>query len=116
MRIDKKNRIFKVWKNKVRIKHVANLYLKNDECVTIKVGKDKEYDIVKKNWGFYSTPSLNKRLIKYGFAPVIVYNPNFKTYFMQIVEKNKKKNFLKYLKSEGMKIVKWLNKKELLKL
>ena len=34
--------------------------LNDDELITIKVNKKIEYDVTRKNWGFYSTPSINK--------------------------------------------------------
>ena len=33
-----------------------------------------EYDIVKKNWGFYATPSINGRLIKFGYKTCLIKN------------------------------------------
>jgi hypothetical protein len=32
----------------------------------------KEYDVAKKDWGFYATPSMNGRLKKFGFKTAIV--------------------------------------------
>ena len=116
MKVIKKNRKFKVGITQTTIKHVADLKLKNDELLTIKVSKNKEYDVTRKSWGFYSTPSINKRLLRYGFESAITYNPNFGTYFMQIVEKNKKREFKKYLKSQGMILITWLTKKKLEKI
>ena len=46
---------------KIYIKHCADIYLKKNEQITLK-NFDKEYDIVKKDWGFYATPSINDRL------------------------------------------------------
>ena len=116
MKIKKKNRKFKTGINDIIITHVADLKLANNELITIKVNKKTEYDITRKNWGFYSTPSINKRLLKYRFDSAITHNPNFGTYFMMIVEKNKKKEFIKYLKSQNMVLITWLTKKKLEKI
>ena len=116
MKIKKKNRKFETGITNIVITHVADIKLSNDELVTIKVNKKSEYDITRKNWGFYSTPSINKRLLKYGFDSAITYNPNYGTYFMMIVEKNKKKEFIKYLKSQDMVLITWLTKKKLNKI
>lgn len=116
MKLKKKNRKFKTGITDIVINHVADLKLNNDELVTIKVNNKTEYDITRKNWGFYSTPSINKRLIKFGFNSAITHNPKFGTYFMMIVEKNKKKEFIKYLKSQNMILITWLTKRKLQKL
>ena len=116
MKIKKKNRKFETGITKTIITHVADLKLNDDELITIKVNKKIEYDVTRKNWGFYSTPSINKRLLKFGFDSVITHNPYYGTYFMMIVEKNKKKEFIKYLKSQEMVIITWLTKKKLEKI
>ena len=116
MKIKKKKRKFKTGITNIEITHVADLKLSDDELITIKVNKKTEYDITRKNWGFYSTPSINKRLLKYGFNSAITHNPKFGTYFMMIVEKNKKKMFLKYLKSQNMTLITWLTKSSLKKI
>ena len=113
MKIKRKNRKFKTGITDIVITHVADLKLKNDELITFKVNNKTEYDVTRKNWGFYSTPSINKRLLKYGFVSAITHNPYYGTYFMMIVEKNKKKEFIKYLKSQNMVLIAWLTKKKL---
>ena len=60
-----------------RITLLKNIYLKENHQVTFleKFKKEKkEYDIVKKNWGYYATPSINKRLKKFGYECVITKN------------------------------------------
>ena len=116
MKIKRKNRKFKTGITDIVIRHVADLKLKNDELITFKVSNKTEYDVTRKNWGFYSTPSINKRLLKFGFESAITHNPNYGTYFMMIVEKNKKKEFIKYLKSQDMVLITWLTKKKLEKI
>lgn len=113
MKVIRKNRKFKVGITKTTMTHIGDLKLANDEVLTVKAGKNKEYDITRKNWGFYSTPSINKRLLTYGFESAITYNTKRARYFMQIVEKNKKKEFKKYLKSQGMILITWLTKQKL---
>lgn len=63
MKIKRKNRKFKTGITDIVITHVADLKLKNDELITFKVNNKTEYDVTRKNWGFYSTPSINKRLL-----------------------------------------------------
>jgi hypothetical protein len=109
MKIEKKNRIFKVGKKRnISLKHVANIILSNNEQITFLINKNKEYDIVKKNWGFYATPSINGRLIYNNYKTVLVKNRDLKLYIL-IVQKNKMKIFNKYLRENDLKIILWLN-------
>ena len=116
MKIIKKNRKFIVGKYKdVTLKDVASIFLKNDENVTFKNSRT-EFDIVKKNWGYYGTPSLNKRLIKFGHDAALAKSNFFKTYSILLVEKGKKNFFYDYLKKQDMSLVCWLTKNNLLKI
>ena len=116
MKITKKNRKFKVGKkNRISLTHVATITLKKDEIITFKEEK-KEYDFGKKDWGYYGTPTLNKRLKNFGYLAALVRNKILDTYIVLIVDKKKKKAFFKYLKSEEMKVICWLNYKNLNKI
>ena len=116
MKIIKNNRKFKVGKkNGIILTHVATVSLKKDEIITFKEGK-KEYDLGKKGWGYYGTPTLNKRLKNFGYVAALVKNKILDTYVVMIVDKKKKKTFLNYLKSEEMKVICWLNHKNLKKI
>ena len=116
MKVIKKNRKYRVGKkNSIKITHVANIYLRNDEMITFK-DKKKEYDFGKKSWGYYGSPSLNKRLTNFGYIAAIVINKVLKTYSFMIVDKRKKRSFLNYLKSEDMELICWLSLKNLKKL
>jgi len=92
MKIIKNNRKFFVGKNKnITLTDVGSIFLKDNENITFKNSKKMEYDICKKNWGYYGTPSLNKRLDKFGFIGAFVKNKALKTYAVMIVDKGKKK-------------------------
>ena len=109
MIIKKKIRKFKPFANsKIVIKDCGKIFLNNDELVTFsdKNKKKFNYDITKKNWGYYATPSINKRLKNNNFESFIVLN-KFKDFFIMIVYKNKKKIFLDYLKKNRLKIIQW---------
>lgn len=117
MKIIKKNRIFKVGaKQKITLKDVGSIRLNADENVTFISEDLKEYDVCKKKWGYYATPSINKRLKKFGYITALVYNEFFDTFFIHLVDRKDKKSFFKYLKSENMKLVCWLNKSNLEKI
>lgn len=109
MKISKKKRVFAVGsgKNLLKIKHVADIKLNDDEQITIKYQKSN-YDFVKKNWGFYATPSINYRLKKEGFKTALVKNLQNRVYLM-VVHKKKMLIFKKYCKYHKQKIVQWLD-------
>ena len=94
MKIIKNNRRFFVGKNRnIILTDVGSIFLKDNENITFKNEKKMEYDICKKNWGYYGTPSLNKRLNKFGFIGALVKNKALKTYAVMIVDKGKKNYF-----------------------
>ena len=70
MKIYKKERKFKVGINNIMLKEVAKISLNQNEMITF-VKEKTEYDIVKKNWGYYATPSINSRLKKNGFKTAL---------------------------------------------
>ncbi len=117
MKIVKNNRKFVVGKNKnIILKDVGSIFLKDNENITLKNSKKMEYDICKKNWGYYGTPSLNKRLYRFGFIGALAKNKALKTYAVMIVDKRKKQLFLRYLKKEDMILICWLNENNLKKI
>ena len=108
MKIYKKERKFKVGINDIILKEVAKIYLNQNEMITL-VKEKTEYDIVKKNWGYYATPSINSRLLKFDLKTCVIKSKITNNSFIILVLKNKKKEFNKYLKNEKCKIVKWLS-------
>ncbi len=103
----KKNKIarkFKVGITKITLKDLGKIYLNKNEQVTF-IRKKSEFDIVKKSWGYYATPSINKRLKKFNFRTFITKNSQ-KSVYVMIVHKDKFKDFKKYLKGEKIKILK----------
>ena len=111
MRIKKNKppRIFYVGKNNdEKIQDCGSIYLQNNEQITLLTNSQKEYDIVKKEWGFYATPSINNRLSKQGFKCALVKNKEGSFYVM-LVSKYKIKKFESYLRKEKNRIVKWLD-------
>ena len=106
MKIYKKERRFKVGINNIILKEVAKISLNQNEMITFVSGKT-EYDIVKKNWGYYATPSINGRLKTFGFKTFIVSNSKKKIYIF-LVHKNKINLFKNYIKKERNFIIKEL--------
>jgi hypothetical protein len=109
MKIKKIKRRFKVGlKKDIEIKHIANIYLNSNEQVTFFSRKKREYDFVKKDWGYYVTPSINGRLKKFNFLTCLIKNTLTKRFFILVVYKEKLNLFRKYLKKEKLKVVRWL--------
>ena len=109
MKIKKKKRRYNI--GPVCITDVASIVLNNDEQITLmEKNYNFQYDICKKNWGYYATPSLNYRLKKNNLSSYIVKCKNNNKIFIHLVKKSKKKDYLLYLKSENMEIINWPKK------
>lgn len=109
--IKKKPREYKVgFDNKITIKDYGRIKLDKNEQISF-IGDNGLYDFCRKNWGFYSTPSINKRLKNNKFETYLVKNI-YNNIYLWAVEKNKKKLFIKYLKDENHDILLRLDKIE----
>ena len=95
----------------VEITDCAQIKLASNEQITLKTESGSEYDIVRKSWGYYATPSLNGRLRFFGLRTVLVKSPSAKFYIL-LVENGKEEDFQKYLKVEELTIVCWLDNDE----
>lgn len=104
IKLNKKIRKFKVGIKKTILKDIGQIYLNNNEQLTF-LKKKSEYDIVKKSWGYYATPSVNKRLKKFNFRTFLTQNTN-KFVFVMLVHKEKINEFKTYLKGDKIKIIK----------
>ena len=82
-----------------------------DEQVTFTTESGAEYDVARKSWGFYATPSLNGRLTGFGLRGVLVRN-RIGRYFVLLVERSHEQEFDRYLKIEGLDVVRWLDTSE----
>ena len=87
-------------KNEIEISDHGTIYLKENDQISFITKDSKEYDIVRKDWGFYATPSINGRLVNQGFKTALVKNIKGMFYVM-LVEKNKIGEFEKYLIEEN---------------
>ncbi len=92
----------------------GTLRLAPDEQVTLVTDGGAEYDVARKDWGFYATPSLNGRLASFGLRAVMVRNPS-ERYFVMLVEKGKEAEFDAYVTSERLAIVCWMDSVERLR-
>jgi len=109
--IKKNPRKFKVGLNKdIVIEDCGNLNLDFNQQITFLTNDNKEYDVCRKSWGFYATPSVNSRLLKFDFKTAIVKNSQGNIYVM-IVEKNKIEDFYEYLDKDKNEVIEWLDEK-----
>ena len=92
----------------VELSDCGKIYLKPDEQVSFMTSDGKEHDFCAKSWGFYATPSVNRRLKKEGFKTALVKN-SLGHVFIMVVDKNKLKGFKAYLQSDKNQIVQWLD-------
>ena len=96
--------------DKVTIDHAANVYLNDNEQITLVNENGAEYDVTKKNWGYYATPSVNSRLKNQGFKTALVKNSLGQIYIMIVCQK-KLSEFSKYLKEEKNVVIEWLDER-----
>src|ERR1041385_9580558 len=100
----------------VTVKDCAHIELKADEQVTFFTEAGSEYDVVRESWGFYATPSLNGRLLKFGWRAVLVKNRAGR-FFVYLIERGKEADCEAYLDLERQTGVCWLDSdRELTKL
>lgn len=106
---NKPPRKFKANKS-IILKDCGKIYLEPNEQVTFVTKKKQEYDVCKKDWGFYATPSINGRLKSFNFKTALIKNIISKKIYLFLIEEGEEKKLYKYLKKENCKILKWLSK------
>ena len=92
----------------ITIKDCAHIELLPDEQVTFTTPEGGEYDVTRKAWGFYATPSLNGRLLDFGLRAVVTRGPAGK-YYVFLVERGHEAEFQRYADAEQNVIVRWLD-------
>jgi hypothetical protein len=94
---------------KFEMRDCAQIALAPDEQVTFVTGSGGEFDVARKDWGFYATPSLNGRLANFGLRAVLIRNRLTQRYFVLLVERGKEPAFDAYLAQESCEVVAWLD-------
>ena len=95
-------------KNNIYLKDVGKVNLGINENLTFTSSGSKKYEVCRKDWGYYATPSINSRLKKNGFKTALAKQK--KKYFILLVDKKKISKFKTYCRIENYKIIKWLDK------
>ena len=93
------------------IRDCARVELEPDEQITFLADCGAEYDVTKKDFGFYATPSANGRLARFGLRTAIARN-HLGQLFVLLVERGKETLFDRYLGEERMQLVTWLDTDE----
>lgn len=94
--------------DKITIKDCGQIHLDPDEQVTFMTADDREYDLCRKDWGYYATPSMNDRLKRFGFKTALVRNSKGQIFIM-LVESDKLGLFKQYLSDEDNTVLNWLD-------
>lgn len=103
-------RLFKVGNSvKFDMQDCGVLRLEPDEQVTLVTESGAEYDVARKDWGFYATPSLNGRLEQFGLRGVLIKNRGTGRYFILLVERGREAQFDAYCEQENLAVIDWLD-------
>lgn len=104
-------RVFEVGEGgSIKISDCGKIYLEPDEQVTFVTSSGKEHDFTAKSWGFYATPSVNKRLVDQGFKTALVKNRAGR-YYIMVVDTDRISEFESYLDREKNQVVEWLDQR-----
>jgi hypothetical protein len=87
----------------------GSIALEHDEQVTFTTPAGGEFDVARKDWGFYATPSLNGRLPQFGLRAVLIRNTLTGRYFILLVEEGRDSSFGAYMKQESLEVIAWLD-------
>lgn len=111
MRVDRRTppREFQV--GEVKVRHCADVELEPDEQITLVSSSGTEYDIVRKSWGYYATPSTNRRLAEHGLRAALTANIDGRVALL-LVERGHEGDFEAYLTAQRMRVVAWLDDDE----
>lgn len=91
------------------MKDCGAVRLNPNEQITLLTPEGAEFDVARKDWGFYATPSLNGRLQQFGLRAVLIRNLTTNRYFILLVERGKETSFDTYCSQENLGIVAWLD-------
>lgn len=82
--------------------------LQPNEQVSFTTANGREYDVTRKDWGFYATPSTNGRLKSFGFRTALVLSEAGKL-FVMLVEAEQMATFHQYLEDDHQELLCWLD-------
>ena len=93
---------------RLHLSDCGRVSLSADEQVTFTTEAGGEFDVARKSWGFYATPSTNGRLKTFGLRAALVRNVAGRL-FVVLVEQSKEAEFLAYVDSDKQTLLTWLD-------
>lgn len=93
---------------RLHLSDCGRVALAADEQVTFTTEAGGEFDVTRKNWGFYATPSTNGRLKIFGLRAALVRNVAGRL-FVVLVEQGKEAEFLAYVEADKQTLLTWLD-------
>lgn len=107
-------RKFQVGKDQsISLSDCGRVTLDEDEQVTFVTNAGGEYDVARKSWGFYATPSVNKRLPSFGLRAALAKSADG-TVFVWLVESGREEEMKRYAERYGLRVTAWLDDQETL--
>ena len=93
---------------RLHLSDCGRVALAADEQVTFTTEAGGEFDVTRKSWGFYATPSTNGRLKTFGLRAALVRNVAGRL-FVVLVEQGKESEFLAYMEADKQTLLTWLD-------
>ena len=93
---------------RLHLSDCGRVALASDEQVTFTTEAGGEFDVTRKSWGFYATPSTNGRLKSFGLRAALVRNLAGRL-FVVLVEQGKEAEFLAYVEADKQTLLTWLD-------
>jgi hypothetical protein len=93
---------------KLTLLDCGRVSLAADEQVTFTTAAGGEYDVTRKSWGFYATPSTNGRLSSFGLRAALMRNVSGRL-FVVLVERGKEDEFRAYVTADRQMFLTWLD-------
>ena len=93
---------------RLHLSDCGRVALAADEQVTFTTDAGGEFDVTRKDWGFYATPSTNGRLKTFGLRAALVRNVAGRL-FVVLVEQGKETEFLAYVEADKQTLLTWLD-------
>lgn len=90
----------------VDLKDCAHIKLDPDEQITFVTDSGTEYDVLRKSWGYFATPSIN-RLERFRLRAALIVSSESKICVV-LVECGKEDEFYEYLDKQGYRLKTWL--------
>lgn len=94
--------------NSLTLYDCGRVELEPDEQITLATPDGKESDVARKEWGYYITPSLNRRLPRFNLRAALVKSYDG-TFFVWLVETDREEAMRSYALEHDIKFMTWLD-------